>query len=87
VGMLVCASGVCNPISNRCGSAHDAGAGADGATSSFDSGVPVGVSLEGGALTCTARSGSASTRSTGSPGSGWLLGVGIALASIARRRR
>jgi MYXO-CTERM domain-containing protein len=79
VGMLVCASGVCNPISNRCGSGHG-DAGAD-ASSSFDSGVPIGVSLEGGALSCTARSGPTSTASA------WLLGVGLALASLARRKR
>jgi hypothetical protein len=85
VGAEVCVAGVCNPKNNTCGAEPtDAGVVREAGPPTPDAGLlNIGVSIEGGALSCDVRGGPRS--SGGLAGlSGLLLAVG---AALARRRR
>jgi hypothetical protein len=92
VGLEVCATGVCNSVDNRCGPAPDGGvpdAGLDAAArpdALVLPTLPTGVTIEGGA--CAVSGGPGSSRSgEGGPASSSLLGLALAVAAMASRRR
>ena len=85
VAMEVCASGVCDPIDNKCGPIPP-DAGVDAGSKPGDASLPgTGVSIEGGALSCAVVRGPGAPAAPTAPLS--LFGLALGAAGILRRRR